>query len=268
MLQRAAMAVLDAIGQVPGLWDQYVVKGGLALRYAYGSPRRTHDLDFNTVADYAASLGAAGTEPLHAFCDRLEEGLALVAPRYGFSRLVLQFREFLSDYPVIYLRLGYTHVPDREPPYDDFLEMQATLSTQIRATQMAEAEGLPIRVPLIEDIVADKLKAILQQPLRDVYRPADLFDLYYVATALGDAFDREKVTRFLVEKSASWDDVPAVTRAAFRDPAVAAHATARFDEVADQLPPTFQMPSADEAFEAVLGLVEALDLPEKARKAS
>ncbi len=268
MLQRAVLAVLDAVGQAPGLWDRYVVKGGLALRYAYGSPRRTPDLDFNTVRGFAETLPPDRLDVLHAFCDRLEEGLAQVAPRYGFARLVVQFREFLSDYPVIYVRVGYTHVPGRMPPYDDYVELQATLGAQICETRPAEVEGLPVRVPVLEDILADKLKVLLEQPHRGTYRASDLFDLWYGATRLGGAFDRAKVGRYLREKYPASADLPPLTKAAYRDPSVRAHAAEHFDALREQLPPAFAMPSVDEALAAVHRLVDALDLPERSPEAA
>jgi hypothetical protein len=264
MLERAALAVLDAVGQVPGLWDRYVVKGGLALRYAYGSPRETSDLDFNSVRAFAAAAPSA--EPaglLQTFCDELEEGLGRVAPKYGFDRLTVQFREFLNELPVIYVRVGYTHVPDREPPFDHYVELQATLSEMIRETRPAEVEGLPIRVPALEDILADKLKVLLQQPLRQTFRSADLFDLWYYADRFDGPLDPAKVGRFLREKVAPWQPTPPPTQASFRDPAVKAHVAANFDGVREQLPPPFPMPSVDEAYASVLRLVDALGLPER-----
>jgi len=262
MLERATRAVLDAAGQVPGLWDRYVVKGGLALQYVYGSPRQTQDLDFNTVRAYARALPEDARGVLHAFCDALEAGLGQVAPRYGFARLDLQFREFLNEMPVLYIRVGYTHVPERQPPSDDFVEMQVTLGDQICETREADVDGLPVRVPVLEDIVADKLRVLLQQPDRRIFRSSDLFDLWYRAAHLDGRFDRARVVRFLDEETRDWHTLPPVTKASYRDPAVKLHAAIRYDDVRAQLPPSFVPPPVDEAYDALLRLVDSLDLPD------
>lgn len=264
LLQRPAVAVLDAVGQVPGLWETYVVKGGLALRYAYGSPRETHDLDFNAIHDFTPHVTPEKVEHLYAFCDRLDEGPQRVSERYGYAHMCVQYRELSSELPVIFVRVGHTEVPACTPPYDAFVEVQVTLSDLICETRPAELDGVPIHVPALEDILADKLKVLIQQPLRRTFRSSDLFDLWYYTTCAEKPVDRERLARFLQQKSAAWADILPITREKYRDPRVKAHVAVHFDEIRGQLPPSFRLPSVDEAFAAVLALVDALDLPERA----
>jgi predicted nucleotidyltransferase component of viral defense system len=72
-----------------------------------------------------------------------------------------------------------------------------------------------LRVSTLEDIVAEKLRALLQQPIRKRTRRQDLLDITVVLTK-GPALDHAKVSRFLLAKS-FLRDVP-VTRAAFHHP--------------------------------------------------
>ena len=70
------------------------------------------------------------------------------------------------------------------------------------------------------------------------------------------------MVRYVDEKQASWDEVQPLTKVAYRAPAVKAHVARDFDAIRSQLPSSFSTPSVDDAFAAVLRLVDALDLPE------
>lgn len=261
MQERAVAAVLDAIGHVPGLWEQYVVKGGLALRYVYGSPRETQDLDFNAIHDYTPTITPEKVEHLHGFCDRLTRGLIEAAPRHGFADLRVQHREMSREIPVLFAHIGYAETGGLVAPYEQFVDMQVTLSDMICETRKGEFAGVPIHVPALEDILADKLKVLIQQPLRRTFRSSDLFDLWFYHTTNG-TLDRRKLTRFLKEKSSKWTDVLPITKAKYRDPAVRAHVAVHFDEIQNQLGNGFRLPDIDEALASVLDLVDSLDLPD------
>ncbi|MBA2278615.1 MAG: nucleotidyl transferase AbiEii/AbiGii toxin family protein [Chloroflexia bacterium] len=85
------------------------------------------------------------------------------------------------------------------------------------ATEMMLDASHQLRVATIEDIVAEKLRALLQQPIRNRDRRQDLLDLAIVLSS-DTELDRERVARFLIRKAAA-RRVP-VSRAAFHDPDV------------------------------------------------
>ncbi|MDX1532059.1 MAG: nucleotidyl transferase AbiEii/AbiGii toxin family protein, partial [Rhodothermales bacterium] len=80
---QARRAVLTAVARTPDLFHPYVLKGGLALHYAYGSPRQSHDLDFNAVGPFPTAATAEGERRVLAFCHTLERELKDVAAAFG-----------------------------------------------------------------------------------------------------------------------------------------------------------------------------------------
>jgi len=85
-----------------------------------------------------------------------------------------------------------------------------------------------LRVCTIEDIIAEKLRALLQQPIRNRRRRQDLLDIA-VTLQNHPEIDRGNVSRFLVRKAEARDVY--VSRSAFRKPEVAQRAEQDYDEL-------------------------------------
>ncbi len=73
--------------------------------------------------------------------------------------------------------------------------------------------------------MAEKLRALLQQPIRNRHRRQDLLDIAIILQAHPD-FDRAAVANFLCRKVGE-RNVP-VSRAAFRDPDIAARVSQEY----------------------------------------
>lgn len=116
----------------------------------------------------------------------------------------------------------------------------------------------PLRVSTREDIVGEKLRALLQQPIRRRTRPQDLLDIALVVQRNPD-LDRDQVAAFLLAKAAA-RNVP-VSRAAFRDLEVVERAAVGYDELEATTRSIF-IPF-DDALTTVLGLVDELSFPEE-----
>jgi predicted nucleotidyltransferase component of viral defense system len=125
------------------------------------------------------------------------------------------------------------------------------------ATTFDLEQGRQLRICTLEDIVAEKLRALLQQTIRNRERRQDLLDIAVILEA-GQPLDRDNVATFLIEKARA-RDVP-VSRAAFRDPEIARRASADYDELAATTRVRF-IPF-DEAWNALIAFVDELDIPQ------
>jgi predicted nucleotidyltransferase component of viral defense system len=114
-----------------------------------------------------------------------------------------------------------------------------------------------LRVSTVEDIAAEKLRALLQQTLRNRTRRQDLLDLAVLLRAM-PALDRRRIAEFLNRKAAA-RAVP-VSRAAFHDPELAERARVDYDELRGTTRTVF-IP-ADEALGIVLAFVDTLPIPD------
>jgi predicted nucleotidyltransferase component of viral defense system len=116
----------------------------------------------------------------------------------------------------------------------------------------------PLQVCRLEDIVAEKLRALLQQPLRNRYRPQDVLDIC-VAVRENSELDVNLTAEFLLEKAKA-RDVP-VSRAAFHQEEIKSRASEGYSELSRTARNTFI--EFEEAFATVLGFVDQLPLPDQ-----
>ncbi len=127
------------------------------------------------------------------------------------------------------------------------------------ATSLSLGAGLgKIRISTIEEIVSEKLRALLQQSIRGRERPQDLLD---IAVALRGDNPPAPITvaRFLLVKAAARD--VSASRAAFHDAELARLTQAGYDDLAATTRVLF-IPFG-EALADVLAFVDALSIPEQ-----
>lgn len=252
---RARLAALDALFGHPELGRQYVLKGGLPLHHVFGSPRRSEDLDFNSVERHPNTIDEGKEHRLVAFAHQLDAAMAEVAPRYGLAAMIVQNKRLSDVLPTLLAEVGYTEQTEAEPPFSAAIEMQATLSEVVCAWQPARLGGVEIVVPTLEDLVADKLKALLQQATRADVRATDTWDLWYLLTHF--APDGAGVADFLHRKCAVWPRLGTPDSARFHAPAVRDKAAAGYAHLSDEHP-DLDAPPFDVAYRLVLRFVEAL----------
>jgi predicted nucleotidyltransferase component of viral defense system len=259
--ERATLAVLKAVSQSPLLLDGYVLKGGFTLFHVFGSPRRSYDLDFTALKPFDRAVTPGKNELLHAFCSVLEEEMDVAGPEYGFATMRVHWRRFSTELPALLARIGYSEGADqREEDFVQYVETQITLSESICETTRTAIRGIPVHVPVLEDILADKLKALLQQELRDVHRTRDLYDLWYFAAQSGCVVNRKKVRNYLLAKCADWVDLQPLTAARFRAPSVRDYARVDYDAIPEHLIEPEAFIPFEEAFDTVIGFVDTLEL--------
>jgi predicted nucleotidyltransferase component of viral defense system len=269
----AQFAVLRGIAATPRLRQTVVFKGGNALDFVWHPNRSTRDLDFSLDMALAPS-------PLHldafaaSFQQDLSAGLARVAPRLGMGFRVVSVRQqppgpnrtlatfrasvayALPDEPTLLVRLRRGETINRSLP------VELSINEVIGADQMVELEpGALLRVATLEDIVAEKLRALLQQVVRNRSRAQDLLDIAVVLRG-PRPLDPLVVSTFLRAKSMGRSLV--LSRSAFHHPEIAARAREGYDDLRQTTRVLFV--PFDEALAAVLDLVDRLSLDETPRK--
>jgi len=192
-----------------------VLKGGNALRFAYQSPRSTKDLDF--------------TADTHVIPDNedairrlLEESLAFAERRFNVKakcqRVKRNPRRPEATRPTYDIGMGYQLPSDRYFHNFDNRQVSTVIPVEITlndlvcdAHELADIAGL--RVCSLEDILAEKLRSLLQQKPRNRNRWQDAYDICtYVRRA---EFDKAKVAAFFLKKS-SIRDIEATKSALMR----------------------------------------------------
>jgi predicted nucleotidyltransferase component of viral defense system len=259
--------LLDAIGSASGLRDQLSFKGGNALRFCYGSRRTTADLDFSAAPGFPDSA-----EEIRR---RLADAVLPAGRAWGIALRVQRVRRNppgpAGTHPTFEAAVGYAFPTDRlyatllagsEVNSNSTVPVEISINEEVCEADNRRILGSPaqIRCCALEDILAEKLRALLQQKLRHggMSRRQDLHDIVRIARSHGLEIDFAKVRAFLLRKSAARNI--AVTRSAF-DSEVRRLASVDWDSLFDQFNPDF-LP-IDLAWQELQLFLDRLGLPDQ-----
>lgn len=203
--------VLAAIGLAPSLNTNLVLKGGAVMALAFKSNRVTADVDFTSMAEPAGFADQVA--------DDLNEILPQTAIRLGYPDLLcrvqtvrkmpkpLNFEEF--DFPALLIRIGSAQRGTGEEKRLEVgratrvLDIEISFRDQVYAFQELNltGPGVAVRAFTLHEIIAEKLRALLQQPIRKRNRRQDVYDIAYLVETneLSDE-DRRNILETLIEK--------------------------------------------------------------------
>jgi len=145
-------------------------------------------------------------------------------------------------------------------PIPTGVEIEISINDVVCETTLATldpAREVRVRTCVLEDILAEKLRALLQQRLRRRHRRQDVFDIARMLRDHGREIDERKIGDYFRRKCAARDIHPA--KSMFDDD-IRSRASVEYDGLFDQLRDDF-IPF-DEAWCEVLALVHRLDIPE------
>lgn len=254
----AQYGILRAITGSQRLSQSLVFKGGNALDLIWSPNRSTKDLDFSS---------SVLVEPddlrrlLQAGLDAAERALGTM---YRVQRVERQPRDLDKPFATYAVSIGYalsSHVSLRARIQQGntsslVIPMDVSINEVICEDESVALGGQhALRVSTREDIVAEKLRSLLQQTIRNRYRRQDLLDI--TATRRRHPLDLQKVAVFLEQKSATRG--VSVSRAAFRVAELERRARQDYDDLRDTTRSVF-IPF-DDAWRELLDLVDALDIP-------
>ena len=262
----AQYAVLSAVADVAALRRDLVLKGGNALDFKWQPNRSTLDLDFSV--DMAVSTVVFDE---HHVRTQFESGLRSVSGSLGVTLAVHRVRQNppgeLRRFATFQITIGYALADETSLrgrmatglPSSHTVAVEISLNEpQCATTTFALDDTRTLRIGTLEDIIAEKLRALLQQPIRRRDRRQDLLDIAVVLVA-GHELDRGRVATFLLEKAAA-RSVP-VSRMAFRDPEVTRRAAVDYAALSATTRTRFV--PYDEALATVLAFVDELPIPER-----
>jgi predicted nucleotidyltransferase component of viral defense system len=221
---------LESIAADRSLVPLLSFKGGNALRLVYGSPRSTADLDFTADAALPDEEVAIRTALDRAFL----QGGRRFGIKIKCQRVNRKPANKQATLPTYDVAVGYQLPGDRY--YADFDAAHRQVPTVVKVEisfndlvcetqrlQLAPDLSAQLQVCTLEDILAEKLRALLQQVIRNRTRPQDAFDIARMVRDNEANLDLGKIATFLVEKCKARGI--AVSRAAFADSEVKSRAS-------------------------------------------
>jgi predicted nucleotidyltransferase component of viral defense system len=256
---------LTALSLAPSFRDSFYLKGGILMALAYASPRSTSDVDLTADSD--------PVETADALREELDHALQRATAALGFSDLVCRLQtakpkphaDMFEDAQNPSLRLTVAAARRGSADATSLAEGKASRVLRVDITFKEPVGSFQIlgigsderriRAYSLTDLIAEKLRALLQQSVRDRYRRQDVYDIVLLLQQFDfDAHEREVILSTLREKAQA-RSLP-VGRTGMANPEIAARARADWPTLAKELDQP--LPDFDECFDKVLRFYESL----------
>jgi hypothetical protein len=255
---------LAAIGLTPALQETMVLKGGALMMLAFGSPRGTQDVDFTVTAEpepFASELVA-----------ELNPALLRAAAQLGYVDLVCCVQKLKRlPRPATFetatgaaLRITIAHARRGTNEVQRLNNGQAPNVVQVDlsfnepVTQTAEVRlkraSVTIRAYTPEDVIAEKLRALLQQPVRNRSRRQDVYDIAWLLDIHApDSETKKRILDAMIAKGEA-RDLP-LTIESFDNPEVKRRAAVDWDTLELEVE---ELPDFENLFEVVRAFYRSL----------
>lgn len=210
--RQAVHILLMAIAGDPTLSSMMIMKGGVLLAIRYGSDRFTKDVDFSTQRTLRDS-------ELQAYLDTLRTALKSVSyeNEYDLS-LELQSHQLKpkseeSHYPTLQMKVGYARKSDRGAmrrlaggQASDVVAIDYSFNEWASDIEEQPLENGTISMYPFHDLVAEKLRSVLQQVVRNRSRFQDIYDLGLLFDSCNIGIDdRSEILGKLIKASSERD---------------------------------------------------------------
>ncbi len=246
-LRQAVHCVLETIARTPRLRALLCMKGGILMALHYDSPRFTTDIDFSTPDSFTEEAEKETVALMSAVLPGVGETLGYdvecrlqghkVRPNREGTRvnLTMNIGYALKGTP------AHRRLAAGQSPFS--LSIDFSFRERIPASEEVEiGEGGHLCVYGLTTLVAEKMRALLQQPLRNRYRRQDVFDLHYLLEQRSELslpqWQREVLSDLRIKCE---DRSVSLSADAIDDPAVAERAERDYDtllaEVDGDVPP-------------------------------
>ncbi|MCU0796578.1 MAG: nucleotidyl transferase AbiEii/AbiGii toxin family protein [Akkermansiaceae bacterium] len=258
--RQAVHLVLTAITSDLGLRETMVMKGGLLMAIRYHSHRFTKDLDFST------SKTRVEIDP-DTIRQKLERSLAMAVANsdYNLDCRIQRCRfnppEEDAQFPNLELKIGYAFKGSKEHSRllhgraSATIEIDFNLNEPIIDIETLDlGEGLFLRAYALSDLIAEKLRSLMQQTKRNRYRRQDIYDLRLLLELGVDVETRRAILTNLIKKSQSRGITP--TPDSLADPEIRRRAQRDYPTLADEV--EGMLPDFDESYNQVEAFYRAL----------
>lgn len=186
----AVHLIIRAIATSKSLSPFMIMKGGILLAIRYHSPRFTKDVDFST----PSRLQEVNIEELLA---NIKEALEIVGADNDYGIAVsLQSHKINPpnrpevSFPTLQLKIGFASRSDarqlqrltaKQSP--KIVQIDYSFNEWISEVETNEVDGGALKMYPYHDLIAEKIRSVLQQPIRERARFQDIYDLYLLLTS-------------------------------------------------------------------------------------
>lgn len=259
--------ILHALSTLPEVTESIALKGAVLLSLKYQLTRATRDIDFSTearingfdVEAFVARFRAALTQAT----DALPYGLVCNIQKHEIDPPRVD-----ATWPTLRVNVGYAPALDRarmrklrsDSGTPTLITFELSFNEPLVALELLaleDNEQTTLRAYALSEFVAEKFRAMIQQPIRQRARPQDALDLYTLLQRepnLRTPDTMERILETLVTKSTSRNIT--VTRESLQNPDIRRRSSEGYVTLASSV--AFDMPSFETVYPAVADYYESL----------
>ncbi len=198
--RQAVHIVLMTISTSVGLRSRMIMKGGLLMAIRYDSSRFTKDIDFSTHEMWSSADQEALLAELEAQLEWTNQQLPydIVCRLQG---AILSPANQVGSFPALKLSIGYasrsnpSHMARLKAGMSpDVVKIDHSYNEAVYDVEVLSLQGgEQLQTYGLCNLIAEKYRALLQQPLRHRNRRQDVYDLYLLLCRCAPLSDHERM---------------------------------------------------------------------------
>lgn len=219
--RQATEVVLTAIGMAEPFSEHIFLKGGILMGVLYQSARNTGDIDFTTDLDPETQLPGVLEEALNKALPRAsaELGYTDLLSRVQSIKIRPRRDSLAKDtFPAMLIKVGYARRDSLQEKHFNkgksptVVQMDISFNEPVSAIQVVklnEENATKIKAYSLTDLIAEKLRALLQQPSKKKNRRQDIYDIDLLIKGFEfDETERDALLEAVLVKCKSRDIYP------------------------------------------------------------
>lgn len=262
--REAVDLVLSAVGASVNLRSQMVMKGGMLMAIRYNSLRFTRDADFSTRDLYRAGDEIAIVDELRRQID-LANGYSSYDTMCRLQTATLKPKGPIKTFPTLSMSVGYA--PRSQPRLlqrlqagqsPTVVEIDVSFNEAVLDAELLRlGNGHDIQVYSLINLMAEKFRSLLQQPLRKRNRRQDVYDLWLLVNGLGQFSDDETIQLAACIEASCGSKGIAVNRKSLADPMIKQMSGVGFAQLKGDVD-TQDLPDFESAYQVIQAFYESL----------
>ena len=264
--RQAVHIVLKSISVSEYLKPHMIMKGGMLLGIRHKSGRYTKDIDFSTrlkIQDFdEETFRKELDEALIEAADELAYGLDCQVQSFKYKPKLKPNVQLTT--PALMITIGYARKTDKD--YKRFqnghashtIKIDYSFNESIPHPEELLIEDENISVYGVIDLVAEKLRSVLQQKKRNRTRRQDIFDLNFLLSLDGGFEDDEKllILESLKSKSENRLDEGDLHKLALEDDVIYNLSKSEYEDMKDEI--DGDLPDFDESYQRINDFYKSL----------
>ena len=261
--REAVHSILFAITNSDYLLRNMIIKGGMLLAIEYQSTRFTKDIDFSTSESYTEKKQQELIKELKQSLTDAVDILDYDLDCRVQSCKIQPANQPEPTFPSLKIKIGYAYIGTREHKRLVMKNASSVIDIDFNYNESLPhieeiliSEGKTILAYSLNDLIAEKYRAILQQNDRNRTRRQDIYDLHYLFQNLDDFTpeDKTEILETLILKAESRKLI--INQKSMDNTKIRNRSKQSYNTIQDEI--LGELPDFDKAYDMIQNFYESL----------